>query len=480
MKLARTLASGGAVISRLLLLSLAVSNPTQAAGLFFSDRGVRPLARGGAFVAGADDLGSIWYNPAGLADAGNGALADFSWMHFTDEFSRQALVADAAGTLNTYRFPTVSGSTPFLPIPTLGISHQVGCKQQWTIAGGVDAPYATLTSYPQTIFGGVPSPSRYSLVSLDGTALAILGGYVAYKPIEQVRIGLGVQALVGTFNSTVVLSTNPADRLIGAPEDPQYDALSQVKASPVVAPSGNLGVTLLPHRLVRIGLSGQLPFKIDAPATITVRLPNAPEFDAAQQVGDKARVKMKLPGILRFGVEVAPVDGLRVEASYVREFWGVHRAIDITPENIQLTGVTGFPSPYGVPPISIPRHFKDSSSVRIGGEYSAFEAWSRPVHLRAGFNWDQSAVPAAYLSPLTVDLNKYTAALGAGVEFAPHWRFDAVFAHVFGSDENVSPSQALVPRINPVKGNPVDGEAINGGHYSARADVIGLGANYRF
>src|ERR1700691_3535901 len=37
----------------------------RASGLYFSDRGVRPLGRGGAFVAGADDLGAIWYNPAG-------------------------------------------------------------------------------------------------------------------------------------------------------------------------------------------------------------------------------------------------------------------------------------------------------------------------------------------------------------------------------------------------------------------------------
>ena len=29
-------------------------------GLYFSDRGVRPMGRAGAFVAGADDLGSIW------------------------------------------------------------------------------------------------------------------------------------------------------------------------------------------------------------------------------------------------------------------------------------------------------------------------------------------------------------------------------------------------------------------------------------
>ena len=52
-----------------------------AGGLYFSDRGVRPMGRAGAFVAGADDLGALWYNPAGLADAGTSLLGDFSCNH---------------------------------------------------------------------------------------------------------------------------------------------------------------------------------------------------------------------------------------------------------------------------------------------------------------------------------------------------------------------------------------------------------------
>jgi hypothetical protein len=37
-----------------------------------------------------------------------------------------------------------------------------------------------------------------------------------------------------------------------------------------------------------------------------------------------------------------------------------------------------------------------------------------------------------------------------------------------------------VPRVNPVKGNPTQTEAVNGGMYAARADVLGVGLNYRF
>ena len=41
-------------------------------------------------------------------------------------------------------------------------------------------------------------------------------------------------------------------------------------------------------------------------ARINVRLPDAPEFDNAAQVGNSARVQFNLPAILRLGVEVAP------------------------------------------------------------------------------------------------------------------------------------------------------------------------------
>ena len=59
----------GLLANAALLAAIAFSTDAFAAGLYYSERGVSPLGRGGAFVAGADDLGAIAYNPAGLADA---------------------------------------------------------------------------------------------------------------------------------------------------------------------------------------------------------------------------------------------------------------------------------------------------------------------------------------------------------------------------------------------------------------------------
>jgi long-chain fatty acid transport protein len=464
------------------LAALSVASPARAGGLYTADRGVRPLGRGGAFVAGADDLGAMWYNPAGLADAGTSILVDFSWMNFSSEWTRRTNVTDAGGTVRTVDFPTVKGTSPFLPIPTMGGSYNFGRNKEFTLATGIFAPYTAIANYPLTV-DGQPSPSRYSLISLEGSALVIAGVYFAYKPVEWFRVGGGLQAMVGKFQSQVVFSASPADRVIGAPEDPQYDALSQLEVSPIVSPSGNVGMIFEPAKIVRIGVSGQLPFWINAPAKISVRLPTAAPFDRARQEGDEAEVKFKLPPILRGGVELRSDLGdssrIRVEATYVREFWSLHDSLDVRSKNVLLYNVTGFPSPFGVAPISLPRNFQDSNSFRLGGEYS-FRVGSYWLDARAGFSYETSAIPKEWVSVLTYDANKMVGSLGGGLHIGKNWRMDAVGALVLLDGVDLDPADAKIPRVNPVRGNPTDTEPVNGGTYSARALVLGVGVNYKF
>lgn len=463
---------------------LSSTTVSRAAGLYTTDRGVRPLGRAGAFVAGADDFGAVWYNPAGLADAGTSLLIDLSWLNFSADFTRRSQVTGADGTVRTFNSPSVKGTTPFLPLPTLGGTYNFGNEKQFTVGLGVVAPYSAIANYPLTV-NGQPSPSRYSLVSLEGSTLVIVGGYFAYKPIKQIRVGLGLQALVGKFDSRVMFSASPPDRLISAPEDPQYDALSQLSVGPIVAPSGNFGIVAEPEEHVRIGVSAQLPFWVNAPATINVRLPSAAVFDKASQNGEDARVRFRLPPIFRAGAEFRTKfdgeDTLRIEASYVREFWSLHDSIDIRPENITLSRITGFPSPFGVSPISLPRNFQDSNSVRLGTEYSTKRIFpNNRLDLRAGIAYETSAIPTQWVSPLTYDANKVLLGAGSGIHAGEHWRLDAVVALALLNSTTVAPDEAKVPRVNPVQGNPTKTEAINGGDYSARAVILGVGAQYKF
>ncbi|MFK5151263.1 hypothetical protein ACI4CU_28345, partial [Klebsiella pneumoniae] len=78
------------------------------------------------------------------------------------------------------------------------------------------APYTPITTWPESV-NGTPAISRYTLLSLDGSVLVTPSIQLAYKPIEELRLGLGVNALVGSFATTVDFSASPNDHLISAP-----------------------------------------------------------------------------------------------------------------------------------------------------------------------------------------------------------------------------------------------------------------------
>src|SRR5437660_6422644 len=124
--------------------------------MFLPGRGARALGRAGSFVAGADDLGAIYYNPAGLAGTGHASvLLDLGLVLQRVDYTR----TDSGGNV----LPTVSDDNGLLPIPTLGISWRPeALKRRVTFAFGVFVPYTGIPRYPEN------GPQRYSLVSFGG------------------------------------------------------------------------------------------------------------------------------------------------------------------------------------------------------------------------------------------------------------------------------------------------------------------------
>ena len=453
-----------------------------AGGLYYADRGVRPLGRGGAFIAGADDAGAIAYNPAGLFDAGASFLFDASWVNFSSSYARtanlQQIDPNTGKVVGTTRetFPTVSGSTPFLPIPTIAGTFQP--SKRWVVGLGVWAPYAALTSYPDSV-NGKAAPQRYSLLSLDGSILAFAGAAVAFAPIKELRLGAEVGMLTGVFNSQVAFSGCVPERFLCSPEQSSWDVLTQLKAGPIFAPTGQIGAQFIPHPSWRIGLDFQLPVWVRTSGTLTSRLPATPVFEKASQSGSSGTLAFDLPWSIRAGVETRAVDDLRLEASFNFDKWSMHDAITLTPDHVAFKNVAGFPETYYVPTIAIPRHFQDSWAVHLGGEYT-FNLFGLEWQGRLGTSYEKSAIPKEYLSVLTLDQDKVTAAGGLSVHIKKA-RIDLTYAHVFGLPVTVDPSEAKIAQISPVRANPPKNpDIINAGSYTAHADILGLGFAYTF
>ncbi len=470
------------VIGTVLAVASSVTAVAHAGGLYFSDRGVRPLGRGGAFVAGADDAGSVAYNPAGLAFTGHQFLLDAAWLQYSSKFQRKQIITQTdPNTGQTFDYTqtdrAVEGTTPVLPIPTIAYADNFGAKQL-NFALSVWAPYAAITSYPEKV-GGSPAPQRYSLISLDGSALAVGGLYASYRPAPVVAFGAGVEILGGYFSTSVVMNACPPDRFVCAPEDPDFDALSRLKVGPIVAPSGILGMILVPDKHVRIGTSFHLPFWIRSAAQVDVRMPQNPIFSTAYQQGDKANVAFNLPWTWRLGIEARPLDLTRIEAGLAVEGWSMHDRITLDPDNVQLSGLQGFPDHYKVNSITLERGFQNSWSMRLGAE-QGFKISSYVLDVRAGAAYEKSAIPAPYLSATTIDLDKVTLSVGGSLHIGK-WRFDGVYARVIGMPVNVDPAEARIAEVNPVRANlPATPHTINAGHYEANANVYGVGLAYQF
>lgn len=449
------------------LLSPALSS---AGGFYLTDRGVRPLGRGGAFIAGADDQHAVWYNPAGLISAGNGLLLDASLVNFNNTFTRSALPDRAMAPVT---FDATHGEGAALPIPTLVVSHNFGLRN-FNFAAGAYAPYAAITSYADT----PTAAQRYSLVTLDGSLLVVAGLWAAWRPHPMLHIGAGVSALTGSFVARQALSACPAT-VTCAPEDPQWDSMAVLNVGPIFAPTANFGVQFTPHPMIAFGASYQLPYDIDAPAKLGVRLPSASYYDGAQVSGDAARVAFRLAPIARVGVEIRPLPSTRVELAGVWEGWSVHERIDITPDHIALTNVRGVGT-YQVGPLSMNRQFQDTWSLRLGAEHLTDLGRGFGLQARVGVSYETSATPNAYTNALTLDTDKFVGSLGASLHYG-HFRFDAVFAYMFASSVVVDPRTAALYPVEPFRSNGQGPRiAVNGGTYDFSVNVVGLGARYQF
>lgn len=487
---ARASMTGGAALllaGAVASVSFAVFAPqrAQAGGLYVEQRGVRPLGRGGAFVAGADDLNAITYNPANIYDAGSQFLFDAAWVNFNSEYTREALLRqidpNTGDTVATYQqtFPTVNGSSAFLPIPTIVGSFSP--HPDWMLAFGAYVPYAAIPTYPEKTDEGDPAPQRYSLLTLDGSVLAVLGGWVAWAPLKNLRVGAGFEFLVGSFAATQVMSGCIPERFFCSPEDPSWDVLAQITAAPIVTPSGNVGVTWEFVKNWRLGASFHLPFWINAPATIKTRLPTAPVFDLAAQEGEDANVSFALPFNARLGIESRDLTkGLRMELAASYEHWQMHDTISVTPDDVALTNLPGFPKEYFIPEVTIPRGATGAIAAMFGAEYSIKASEKVDVTPRLGVNFETTAIPADYLSVLTVDSMKVTPSLGISVRIG-NLRLDAVYAHTFAETVEVPAKDAKVVQTVPLKANPPKNpDYINGGTYAWDANVVGLGMAWTF
>lgn len=457
---------------RALLLVAALLLPAQAfaAGFFLTPRGVRPLARGGAFVAGADDPGALGYNPAGLAYSSSSALLDLSYPWFETTYTRTVRVP---GTSERVTLSLVTGQDQQAPIPTLAVAHRVPWVRGLTVGAGILADIPALQNWPSELADGSPAPQRYAIIDYRGTAMVKGSFGAAYRVGQWLSIGATFQLLFGTFSSRLTLS-NCDGVVCTSPENPDFDAVTEIAAENIVVPGASVGVIATPLPWLRLGLAWETGYDVEQTARLRIRFPRSPLFDGAEldPPAPTATVFMSLPMQLRAGVEARFEELVRGEVSFVWEPWSVHREIRADPGALRIRNVQAI-GDYSLETLSIPRGFRDTFSVRGGVEVAPRITEGRPLVLRAGLMVEPSAIPDAMLTAMVVDFDKLLVTLGAGYRLgALTLEFTYAYVHLFPR----TITNSAVKQINAIR-PPFEGTTTVGdGTYEAFAHVFGVGA----
>ena len=141
------------------MLLLSLLSLSEASTFYLADIGVRGMARGGAFVAGASDISAQWYNPAALTRIKGGMVGvHTAAVHQFIDFDRadypgEGPLDEAGDNTDLINAPVSNGAKPVF-IPHLGFAYG---WEKLTLYAGLTTPYAADFSYP------ADGPQRYSL-----------------------------------------------------------------------------------------------------------------------------------------------------------------------------------------------------------------------------------------------------------------------------------------------------------------------------
>jgi long-chain fatty acid transport protein len=432
-----------------------------AAGLFLSPRGVRPLARAGAYVAGADDPNALSYNPAGLALSPAGILVDAALPLITTQYTRRVYADSRALT-------PVTAHGLNLPNPTIAAADGLGLAPGLMLGLGVAADYPLMQNWPTKLEDGSPAPQRYAIYGYAGTEVMKVTAAAGYKLGEHLTLGAALHLLTGAFASQVALSTCDG-AFCTQPENHDYDATIQMVARSIVALGGSLGLVVLPADWLRFGLAWESGYTIDSDAELQVRLPSAPIYDNAyvEPRAPRGQVSLALPMQLRAGAEVRLL-GARLEAALVYEPWSVHDKVRIDTRGLLVRGVQNLDD-YHLPPVALEQGFRDTWSVRLGGEARVVA----DLTMRGGLMYEPSAVPKDKITAMNVDLDKLILAFGCAYALR-EIKLEATYAHVFMAGVTVTNSS--IHQTNSTGWTA--STPVGNGTYASRADIFGLGVGY--
>jgi long-chain fatty acid transport protein len=363
------------------VVSLALTEASEAGGLFLSEFGTEDVGLAGAgWAARAQDASTLFKNPAGMSRLeGNQFQGGLQLLYFSGEFSgTNTPWGGNSGGNPVGVAPAASG----FYVHSLGKDFKVGIGmlQNFGLALGYDDGWAGRFYVKQT-----------ALVGITFAPVA------SYRVNEQISIGGGPNIMVAYLKSTANIN-NLLPPGIG-------DGQLEVKDT-TAGVGGQFGVLYEPKKGSRVGVTYYSPIKLnfsDTPAfsnlgTIGTTLQNNGLLTRNLDLGMTVPQRVILSGYHEL------TDRLAIMGNFGWDNWSRFGEVDVA-----LTGGALNPS------LTTATNFNDTYHVAIGGQYRLNPEWL----LNGGFAYDSSMVSAANRSLALPTGASYKFGLGTNYLMSP-------------------------------------------------------------
>ena len=482
----------------LLVATFAGAGLARADGGYYQGAlGARATGRAGAFVARADDLTAVFYNPAGLADL-KGTLIQIG-----DRLSYNGYGYTRTPTLDYGKSssspPRVSFATVFNSKkvqglePMLGVASKLGLRD-WGFALAAYAPPGNANeSFPEG--GG----QRYMMVDRQAIILKYVAS-VAWKYGETFGVGATFEWIhVPRLDYSLIIDGTPSVRADNPVSSP-LDILATTHGSSAFTPNAIFGTWFRPTRAWQFGAAGQvIPTKIvthssldvkplsDQLGPVTLRRPST-----GQRGINDVTVTLPLPLLARLGGRYRYFDGDRelfdLELDVEYETWSRVDNFTVATNGLVATVAS---MDVDINDIVIPKHWRNTLSVKVGGDVTVVpERWV----MRGGLFYETAVAPNAYANVdfpggammgvgLGTSLLFGRAELAIGYQMR-YMRDVSISEANGGVYQQVPGSQCAAPYTDTTKcnanlmGRPAP--VANAGIYQAVSHFLSLGLLYHF
>lgn len=372
-------------------------------------------------AAAAEDLGTIYYNPAGLARmSGKQFMIGGSVIRPSSEFSNRG----STPTANPSQTGGDAGGWALVP----ALYFAADLTPQLRFGIGLQSPFGLKTEYDEGWIGRYQALTS-SLITVN------INPSLSYKLNDALALGAGISAQYADVELSRALDFGTICLFALGVIPCLGNGILPLTRDGKVTVEGkdwgfgfNLGALWMPAESVRIGLAYRSPIKHDVsgnatfekPADLPAPLANAPVF---RNTGASAELTLPESLILSAYLDIDRKWSVMGDVSWMR--WSRFDELRIHLAN-------------GAPDSVTPERWRNTVRYAVAANYRYNDAWK----LRIGAAFDPTPVRDEFRTARIPDADRTWLSIGAQFKPSPQDAWDIGYAHIFIKDAPINKTEA--------------------------------------